>query len=248
MTIRYEINPPRTDARNIDGKMAEQMSRIGRISELCGGVHVTDSVLGTDRVPAIDVAEKIKSRHRSLEVTISVRVRDKTMEQIENIAGRMRKSHIDGMLILKGDPSGRPESGLIPSSVASELIRTGAAKREKVYLSLPSRPDFAKIRAKISANPAGFVTQVIRSRSEADRLCSRLNPLGFKVVPCILLPSEKNAASAKTLGLDWSAYESDAAKFVSDVADAAGDVLITSPNDFAFALETLYSVKYSASG
>ncbi len=248
MTIRYEINPPRTDARDIDGKMAEQMNRIGRISGLCSGVHVTDSVLGTDRVPAIDVAEKIKSRHRSLEVTISVRVRDKTMQQIEDIAGRMHKSRIDGMLILKGDPSGRPESGLIPSAVAGELIRTGAAKRDKVYLSLPSRPDFAKIRAKISANPAGFVTQVIRSKGEADRICRHLNPLGFRIVPCILLPSEKNAASAKTLGLDWSSYESDAAKFVSDIEGASGDVLITSPNDFALALETLYKTKYSASG
>lgn len=248
MTIRYEINPPRTDASDIDEKMAEQMSRIDKICGLCDGVHVTDSVLGTNRVPAIEVAERIKARHRTLQVTISVRVRDKDMQQITDIACRMHRSNMDGMLILKGDPSGRPESGLIPSAVASELIKSGVAKREEIYLSLPSRPDFAKIKAKISANPKGFVTQVIRSKGEVDRLCSHLNPLGFKIMPCILLPSEKNAASAKTLGLDWSAYGNNTAGFVSDIADAAGDVLITSPNDFGLALETLYSTKYSALG
>jgi homocysteine S-methyltransferase len=54
-----------------------------------------------------------------------------------------------------------------------------------------------------------------------------------------MLPSEKNEGSAKFLNLDWSGYKENPAGFIRDIHEIAGDVLITSPSDFAFAKETL---------
>ncbi len=63
--------------------------------------------------------------------------------------------------------------------------------------------------------------------------------MGFKIIPCILLPSEKNEKSAKFLNLDWSEYKDSAIDFIKQVNQIAGDVLITSPNDFSYAKEIL---------
>ena len=239
MAIIYEINPPRTGQED---RLPAQMGRVEEISSFCGGIHVTDSVLGTGRVPAMQVARLIREKHRDLQVTISLRVRDRTEEEVDAVAREAAEAGIDGVLVLMGDPpkEPRPDSGLVPSRVAARLASRGS--RIRIYLSLPSRPDFAKIRKKIDARPYGFVTQVIRSEEQAARIASELRPRGFRIVPCVLLPSEKNASSARFLGLDWSHYREDPAGFISRVHAAAGDVLITSPSDFAAARDTLRSL------
>jgi homocysteine S-methyltransferase len=56
------------------------------------------------------------------------------------------------------------------------------------------------------------------------------------------LPTEKNESSAKFLELDWSGYKENPAKFIKEIHRIAGDVLITSPNDFAFAKDTLHKI------
>ena len=61
-------------------------------------------------------------------------------------------------------------------------------------------------------------------------------------MPIVLVPSEANRGSAKFLGLDWSGYERDPAGFIGEVHRAAGDVLVTSPSDFAAAREALASL------
>lgn len=242
MTVSYEINPPRiTNERQEDLKdsISRQLERVDEIAPFCGGIHVTDSVLGMRRVSAMRVARRIKERHCSLQITISMRVRDRTMREVEGLVEEAASAGIDGVLILMGDPPQhpRPDSGLIPSEVARRLAASSPGTR--LYLSLPSSPNFTKIRRKIAARPEGFVTQVIRSEEQVRRLCDMLKPWGFRIIPCIMLPSERNAGSAKILGLDWSSYRSDPTGFVSRVHEAAGDVLITSPSDFAMARDTL---------
>ena len=83
------------------------------------------------------------------------------------------------------------------------------------------------------------MTQVIRSVNQVQRISERLRPQGFRVIPCILLPSEKNEGSAKFLNLDWSEYKKNPTDFIKEIHKIAGDVLITSPSDFTFAKETL---------
>lgn len=80
---------------------------------------------------------------------------------------------------------------------------------------------------------------MIHSIDEVSRIVDKLKPLGFRIIPCILLPSEKNAKSAKFLNLDWSGYKDSAVDFIKKVNQIAGQVLITSPNDFVYAKEIL---------
>ncbi|HSD04788.1 MAG TPA: 5,10-methenyltetrahydrofolate synthetase, partial [Nitrosopumilaceae archaeon] len=96
-----------------------------------------------------------------------------------------------------------------------------------------------KIHKKIEAQPKGFVTQVISSVDQVTRIVDKLKPQGFKIVPCVLLSSEKNSKSAKMLNLDWSSYSNDVVGFINKVNKIAGNVLVSSPSDFSGALEVL---------
>jgi homocysteine S-methyltransferase len=118
----------------------------------------------------------------------------------------------------------------------------GFDKKMDLYLSLPSNPDFNKIQKKIDAEPTGFITQVIQSIDEVSRITDNLKSKGFRIIPCVLLPSEKNAKSAELLQLNWSEYKNSVQDFIKQVHQIAGDVLITSPNDFNFAREVLSSL------
>ena len=100
-------------------------------------------------------------------------------------------------------------------------------------------PTWQKFKKKIKAKPKGFFTQVVNSKTSVERLTNFLKPNGFRIIPCLLLPSEKNSKSAEFLQIDWSDYKDNFIGFVRDVHDLAGDVLITSPNDFKGAHEAL---------
>ena len=108
-----------------------------------------------------------------------------------------------------------------------------------LYLSLPSKPNFDKISKKVNSNPKGFVTQVIDDISQVQRISDYLKPKNFELIPCVLYPSSKNARSAEFLNLDWSNYENDFSSFIREIENVAGDVLLTSPNDFKGALDFL---------
>ena len=199
MAIIYEINPPRVTGEPDDdpeSRISAQLLRVDEISTLCDGIHVTDSVLGTRRVPAVLMARRVKERHQSLQVTASMRVRDRNMQRIEELVEEYASAGIDGVLILMGDPSqdGRADLGLVPSSVAGSLVRSRYGKEIAFYLSLPANPDFSKIQKKIDAGPAGFVTQVIHSADQVERICRRLKPQGLRIIPCILLPQRRTRA------------------------------------------------------
>ena len=48
MTIRYEINPPKVSDPSSRIDLLDE--RIEQISKFCDGIHVTDSVLGIERI------------------------------------------------------------------------------------------------------------------------------------------------------------------------------------------------------
>lgn len=250
MTIIYEINPPKIpegrdeSSSEVKERLEILVKKVSEISSLCGGIHITDSVLGTRRVSALTAGEILKKNHPDLQITISMRVRDRDMNEIKKIVRKSTDMKLDGILILKGDPSkDKPyDSGLIPSQVVKELNNSEFSEETDFFLSLPSNPNFEKIQRKISAKPVGFMTQVIHSAQQVQRISEKLRPHGFRIIPCILLPSEKNKGSAKFLNLDWSEYSKNPAKFIEKIHSISGDVLITSPNDFAFAKETLSKI------
>ncbi|MCA9820399.1 MAG: methylenetetrahydrofolate reductase [Nitrosarchaeum sp.] len=248
--IIYEINPPKIpegkDESSLEVKklLDNMIQRISNINSKCDGIHITDSVLGTRRIPPLVVGEIIKIRHPHLQITTSLRVRDKDMDKIKQEVQKSINLGLDGILVLKGDPSkdSSYDSGLIPSKVVQNLNSMELAEKTNLFLSLPSNPNFDKIQKKISAAPSGFMTQVIHSVKQVERISERLRPEGFRIIPCLLLPSEKNVKSASFLNLDWSEYANEPINFIKEVHHIAGDVLLTSPNDFAYAQDILFKI------
>ena len=246
MTIIYEVNPPKItqnaqSSEELDGLLEKLKKRVSEIASNCDGIHITDSVLGTLRVSAIATGLTLRKDHPNLQITISMRVRDKNLDSVIQYVDESIQAGLDGVLVLKGDPSpdSLTDSGLIPSQVVKHLKDNRCAERTKLFLSLPSNPNFDKIQKKINAQPTGFMTQVIHSVKQVSRICDELKPKGFRIMPCVLLPSEKNVKSAEFLKLDWSSYKYRVDEFIKEVHNIAGDVLITSPNDFSYAKEVL---------
>jgi len=237
MTVRYEINPPKIsdDGQDVRNVLFE---RIETISSVCNGIHLTDSVLGIPRVSPFEIAKQIRESNKNIKLTCSLRVIDKNLNDIEKIVQESVVT-VDGILVLMGDKSdtasNKPE--LVPSQVVKTLNDNGLGKKIELFLSIPSNPNFAKIQKKIDANPAGFFTQVIHSKEQIEKIVGKLN--NFKIIPCLLLPSENNLKSAKFLKIDWSDYKEDITGFINEIHSITGDVLITSPNDFKRAYEII---------
>jgi homocysteine S-methyltransferase len=247
MVIRYEINPPKI---NQEASVSDEETRkildkvklrVSEIEQKCDGIHFTDSVLGIPRVSPVTTGALIRESNKKIQITTSLRVRDKSLSTLTNLMEDVISSKLNGVLILKGDASSneQKDSGLIPSKTVKYFKDLGFDKKMDIFLSLPNNPDFNKIQKKIEAEPTGFITQVIHSIEEVSRIFDKLKPNGFKIIPCVLLPSEKNAKSAQFLKLDWSNYKENTLDFINDIHEITGDVLITSPNDFIYAKEIL---------
>ena len=246
MAVMYEMNPPKTEPGG-EGPLEGFLRRADAAAGACDGLHVTESVMGTRRISPIRAGGAVKARHPGLEVTATMRVINRDMREAEAYAARAAEAGLDGILVLKGDPlpGGPPDSGLAPSAAVARLREGGREDRLGLLLSVPSVPDFAKIARKVAARPDGFVTQVVRSAGAVERLCARLRPK-FRIIPIVLVPSEKNRRSAELLGMDWSGYAGDAAGFAREVHRIAGDVLLTSPNDFAAGAALLRELRAGA--
>ncbi len=247
MTITYEINPPKVIQDTIlsHEELQESVNRLKErafsIRNVCHSIHVTDSVLGIPRISPITIGALIRNSNDVIELSVSVRVRDRNLTSLTQSICDAILLKLNGVLILKGDPppAGPKDSKLVPSEVVKQFNEQGFGKKIDLFLSLPSNPDFAKIHKKIEAQPRGFVTQVVSSLEQITRIVDKLKPQGFRIIPCILLPSEKNARSAKILNLDWINYSNDVVGFIKEAQRVAGDVLLSSPNDFKGAFETL---------
>ena len=239
MTVRYEINPPKIsdDGQNIRNVLFE---RIEAISSVCNGIHLTDSVLGIPRVSPFEIAEQTRERDKNTKITCSLRIRGKNLNEIEKII-EQSVGTVDGVLVLMGDKSDSMsnKTELIPSQVIKTLNDNGLGKKIELFLSIPNNPNFTKIQKKINARPTGFFTQVIHSKDQIEKIADNLKPNNFKIIPCLLLPSENNLKSAKFLKIDWSNYKEDILGFINKIHSITSDVLITSPNDFKRAYETI---------
>jgi len=246
MTIRYELNPPKVKQNSIlsheelGNSFNKLKEKILKIQSMCQGIHITDSVLGIPRISPITTGALIRNENAKISLTASVRVRDRNLTSMTQSLSDAILLGLNGLLILKGDPpqEGPKDSKLIPSQVIKYYKEMGFDKKIDLFLSLPSNPNFDKIQKKIESEPTGFMTQVIHSVDQISRITDKLKPQGFKIIPCILLPSKENERSAKYLGLDWSNYSSNVVDFIQQVHKITGDVLITSPNDFKGVIET----------
>ena len=247
MTIRYEINPPKISddghvhyANQFGNAGTVMFERVKTISSVCDGIHLTDSVLGIPRMSPFQIANQIRKSDKNIKLTCSLRVRDKNLNDIEKIV-EQSVGTVDGILVLMGDKSDTVlnKDGLVPSQVVKTLNDNGLDKKLELFLSIPSNPDFAKIQKKIDAKPAGFFTQVIHSKEQIEKISDRLKPNGFKIIPCLLLPSQNNLKSAEFLKIDWSNYEENFIEFINEIHSITDDILITSPNDFKRAYETI---------
>jgi homocysteine S-methyltransferase len=233
MTIRFEANPPKIlPDVNTEESIKKFVSRIKIISKKCDAIHLTENVLGHQRVSPITISEIIIKEIPNIPITISLRIRDKNEEEIEKIVDKCVSIGISGILILLGDPSQikTSNSGLIPSQVVSNLKNKKYDSKIELFLSISNKPNFSKIEKKIKANPKGFMTQVVQNIQQVQNLSDNLKQ--FSIIPIILFPSEKNQKSADFLGLDLTEYSKEFDKFVKETHKITGDVLITSPNDF----------------
>ena len=234
MTIRYEANPPKIlPGMDLEESISKFVSKIKLISTKCDYIHLTENVLGYTRVSPIKVGKIIRKEIPSLPITISLRVRDKSKKEIEDFVHEAVSSGFSGILVLMGDPSqtGQKDSGLVPSQVVRMLKEKGIDSKIDLYLSISNKPNFSKIEKKLKANPKGFMTQVIQTVEQVQKIADNLK--GFSVIPIVLYPSEKNEVSAKFLNLDLQKYRENFDEFLNQVHQITGDVLITSPNDFS---------------
>lgn len=234
VTIRYEANPPKiTPGADMRESISAFVERIRSISDSCNAIHLTENVLGFQRVSPLTVGRVIKREIPGLSITTSLRVRDKTEAEIMGFVSECIEIGLSGVLAVMGDPSrdGGPDSGQIPSAVVKKLQESGIGSSIDLYLSVSNEPNYDKITRKVEANPSGFMTQVVQSTEQVRDLAANLR--GFKIIPIILFPSEKNKKSAEFLNLDLASYREDFGDFVGQIHDITGDVLITSPNDFA---------------
>lgn len=234
MTIRYEANPPKILPEvNTEKSINNFIEKIKIISKKCDAIHLTENVLGYQRVSPIKVGKIIKDKIPNLPITVSLRVRDKSEEEIFEFVDKCISIGFTGILILMGDPSqtGKQDLGEVPSSIIRKLREKRVDSKIDLYLSISNKPNFAKIGKKLEAKPKGFMTQVIQNTEQAQNLADNLK--GFVVIPIILYPSEKNEKSAKFLNLDLNSYSKGFKEFVDKVHKITGDVLITSPSDFS---------------
>ena len=239
MTVRYEINPPKIsdNDKNIRNVLFE---RIEAISSICNGIHLTDSVLGIPRISPFEIAEQTREHNKNIKITCSLRIRGKNLNEIEKIIEHSIGT-VDGVLVLMGDKSDSMsnKTELIPSQVIKTLNDNGLGKKIELFLSIPNNPNFTKIQKKINAGPTGFFTQVIHSKDQIEKITDNLKPNGFKIIPCLLFPSQNNLKSAEFLKIDWSGYKENIASFINEIHSVTNDVLITSPNDFKRAYEVI---------
>jgi len=233
MTIRYEANPPKIlPDVDTDKSILKFVEKMKIISKKCDAIHLTENVLGYQRVSPVKVGKIIKKEIPNLPITVSLRVRDKSEKEITEFVDECISIGFSGILILMGDPSqtGKVDSGQIPSSTVKRLREQGIDSKIHLYLSISNKPNFSKIGKKLEAKPKGFMTQVIQNIKQVEYLSNNLK--GFSVIPIILYPSPKNEKSAKFLNLDLTTYSQEFEELLKKTHEITGDILITSPSDF----------------
>ena len=234
MTIRYEANPPKIlPDVDTNESIKKFIDKIKIISKKCDAIHLTENVLGFQRVSPIEVGKIIKQEIPNLPITVSLRVRDKSENEISEFVDNCISIGFAGILILMGDPSqtGKKDLGQIPSLTVKRLREQGVDSKIELYLSISNKPNFSKMGKKLDAKPKGFMTQAIQNIKQVQYLSDNLK--GFSIIPILLYPSLKNEKSAKFLNLDLASYSQEFEELLKKTHEITGDVLLTSPSDFS---------------
>jgi 5,10-methylenetetrahydrofolate reductase len=246
--IRFELNPPKT-VQNLyfeeHGLRKSLLSLVDRAKELIGlvdGIHITDSVLGVPRISGISFAHFIRDSGNNLPISCSLRARDRNYTSFMQFVGDAILLELESILILKGDELGpnSSTSNLKPTEILKVLKREKYDRYIHFNLAVPSKvTDRFQIEKKILCRPHSLVTQSIESLSDLGELADLTKQHGIKTVACIMIPSDKNLKSAQMIGLDWNEYSKDPVSFIIESNKIADEVLLTSPNHFAAAIEVL---------
>ena len=255
MKIIYELNPPkivkgeRFDLEMLRQDLQTMVDRATQLYQLVDGVHLTDSVLGIPRVSGITAAGFVKQESPSINISCSLRSRDRNFAALSQSVSDAILAGIERILVLYGDEPANSENvdcGLKPSTVVKMLKKEGYDSKINLDLSFPAKildSSSPAIRSKLLAQPHSVVTQSIASIDDLGGIVDLAKANSVKVASCIMVPSEKNRASASIIGLDWSAYEKNPVDFVKQAAKMSDRVLLTSPNSFASGLELLRKIK-----
>lgn len=249
MKIAYELNPPRIsrhglfDQGDLQKSMDTLRDRASLLRKHVDGIHLTDSVLGVPRVSGISTAAYIRKAAGDLSVSCSVRTSDRNVITLSQAAVEAVMARVSSLLLLLGDaPTDGRTSGLKPSQALGILRDQGFDRKVQLNLSFPARigDGWSKaIQAKLAARPHSFVTQSISSLSDLAEIVDLAKQNQIMVTACIMVPSEKNAQSAKMIGLDWSGYVKEPVEFVRKAGNLAGNVLLTSPGSFVAGIDLL---------
>jgi 5,10-methylenetetrahydrofolate reductase len=253
LIINYELNPPKIipndyfNCSNLLDDIHNIKKKIEMLYEFSNRIHFTDSVLGIPRLSSITMASIIKKYNDTIKMSCSVRTRDRNLTTMYQTISDSILYNLDSLLILLGDQP-RNDLGtqnlLKPSKVVNLLNSQEFKKSIKLNLSIPNKiENINAIQRKIDAKPYAFVTQSIESLNDLDKIMNLIRPFGIKVIACIMLPSQKNKRSAELIGLNWEEYEKEPIEFIRTCGKLADEVLLTSPNHFALAIEILKELR-----
>ena len=258
MNVIYEINPPKIlhdsviNINTINHEIEKFLFRTQVLSKLTNFIHITDSVLGIPRISSIHgaalIAENLKNDQ--LKISCSVRTRDRNINSLIQFATQSVYLKIQDLLFIMGDKP-QLKNKLTdntqlskPTDVIKILNSLGYSDLLNLNLSIPNKiVNINNFIKKTQANPYGFVTQSINSVQEVKDIKGMLEPSPIKLIPCIMLPSEKNSQAAKMIGLDWKEYEDNVLEFILQVGKLVDHILITSPNSFSEGVDLLSKIK-----
>jgi 5,10-methylenetetrahydrofolate reductase len=258
MNVIYEINPPKIlhdsviNINTINQEIEKFLSRTQILTKHTDFIHITDSVLGIPRISSVHAAALITEylKNDQLKISCSVRTRDRNINSLIQFATQSVYLKIKDLLFIMGDkpqlnnktPVDYPLSK--PTDVIKTLNSLGYSDLINLNLSIPNRIiNINNFKKKTQANPYGFVTQSIKSVQEVKDIKRLLDPSPIKLIPCIMIPSEKNNQAAKMIGLDWKGYENNLLEFILQVGELVDQILITSPNSFSEGLDILSKIK-----
>src|SRR4029078_10423403 len=206
MNLIYELNPPKIlsnhqiDIALLNQELVKFLNRAKTISNFTNYIHITDSVLGIPRLSSIHAARMIMSdqTNTSLNISCSVRTRDRNMNSIIQMVTDAIILKISGLLFIQGDKPAFEESEKAsslsnPTDVVKLLTSIGFDKLIDLDLSIPNKVSNHKLfQKKIDSKPQRFITQSINSIQEIRDLKDLMKSNHIKLIPCIMVPSIKN--------------------------------------------------------
>ena len=259
MEVIYEINPPKiledSTILNIDRlnqEIEKFLHRSKVVLDYVNHIHITDSVLGIPRISSLHGAALILENIKNKKVILScsVRTRDRNINSIIQFATQSIFLKITDLLFILGD---NPQINLYntslkilskPTDAINMLNSLGYNKFINLNLSIPNKiSNFNNLKKKINTNPNGLITQSINSLQELLDIKNLLNLHNIKLIPCVMVPSNKNTKASQMIGLNFQNYKDDFIEFINNIGKEVNQILITSPNDFDEGIRTLKEIK-----